>query len=452
MTPSPDRARIAVVEDDPIMGESLIQRLDLEGYDTVWWQTGRDALHGLRQRRPDLVVCDIRLPDMSGEDVFHGILPDLSTSPFLFITAFGDIDQAVRLIRAGADDYMAKPFQMDEFLGRIDHLLHSRGNRTWSQTSVLGQSEAMRRIESLLRRVADIDSTLLLTGESGVGKEVAARFVHEISRRATAPFIAVNCAAIPADLLESELFGHERGAFTGAHARHEGFAERARDGVLFLDEIAELTPAIQAKLLRLIQDRAFLRLGGERLICFNARLICASNADLQARIANGRFRQDLFFRINVIPVEIPPLRDRPTDILPLLRHYVDFFSQTFRSDVRGITTQAETMAESHRWPGNVRELRNRAERGVALAAGPWLGARDLFPEFDVDEEMAPGVSPLSTIRDDAERRHITAVLERTNGQIRKAADLLGVSRTTLWEKMRKLGLNVESSDEPVSDS
>ncbi len=452
MTPLPDRTRIAVVEDDPIMGESLIQRLGLEGYDTVWWQTGHDALDGLKERRPDLVVCDIRLPDMSGEDVFQRIRPDLSTSPFLFITAFGDIDQAVRLIRAGADDYMAKPFQMEDFLGRIDHLLHGHGNQPWSETSVLGQSEAIRRIECLLRRVADIDSTLLLTGESGVGKEVAARFVHEISRRATAPFIAVNCAAIPADLLESELFGHERGAFTGAYARHEGYAERAREGVLFLDEIAELTPAIQAKLLRLIQDRAFLRLGGERLIPFNARMICASNADLQTRIASGQFRQDLFFRINVIPVVIPPLRDRPADILPLLRHYVAFFSQTFRSDVRGITTQAETAAQSHRWPGNVRELRNRAERGVALAAGPWLSARDLFPEFDLNDGTAAGIPLLSAIRDDAERRHILAVLERTNGQIKKAADLLGVSRTTLWEKMRKLGLNVENSDDFVRDS
>jgi DNA-binding NtrC family response regulator len=388
-----------------------------------------------------LVVCDIRLPDMSGEAVFQESLPDLATSPFLFITAFGDIDQAVRLIRAGADDYLTKPFQMEEFLGRIDHLLHSRSHQPQSETPALGQSDAMRRIEGLLRRVADIDSTLLVTGETGVGKEVAARFVHQISKRAAGPFIAVNCAAIPGELLESELFGHERGAFTGAHVRHEGFVERAREGVLFLDEIGELTPAVQAKLLRLIEDHAFLRVGGERPVPFKARLICATNADLDARVASGQFRPDLLFRIKVIPVEIPPLRQRPADILPLLHQYVTYFTDMLHTNARGFTTYAGAVAQAHHWPGNVRELRNRMERAVALATGPWIGARDLFPEVDPVDEPAPGVSPLSTIRDDAERRHITAVLEQTGGQIKKAADLLGISRTTLWEKMRKLGLD-----------
>jgi len=450
--PSHSPAQIAVVEDDPIMGESLIQRLNLEGYDTVWWQTGRAALDGLRRERPDLVVCDIRLPDMDGEDVFREVLPDLSTSPVLFITAYGSIDQAVRLIRAGADDYLTKPFQMDEFLGRVDHLLQRRPNPGTEAASVLGQSEPMRRIEALLRRVADIDSTLLLTGESGVGKEVAARFVHQISKRAASPFIAVNCAAIPSDLLESELFGHEKGAFTGAHARHEGYAERARDGILFLDEISELTPAIQAKLLRLVQDRAFLRLGGERSVSFAARLICATNANLADLIVQGRFRRDLYFRINVIPVEIPPLRTREADIVPLLRHYVSYFTSTFGSDVRGVTTQAEAVASVHDWPGNVRELRNRAERAVALAGGPWVSACDLFPDCVQHDEPEADVRLLSAVRDDAERRHILAVLERTGGQVRKAADLLGISRTTLWEKMRRLGLQSDDRDDGVSDS
>ncbi len=450
--PSRSPAHIAVVEDDPIMGESLIQRLNLEGYDTVWWQTGRAALEGLRRERPDLVVCDIRLSDMDGEDVFREVLPDLSTSPVLFITAYGSIDQAVRLIRAGADDYLTKPFQMDEFLGRVDHLLQRRPNPDTETASVLGQSEPMRRIEALLRRVADIDSTLLLTGESGVGKEVAARFVHQISKRASSPFIAVNCAAIPSDLLESELFGHEKGAFTGAHSRHEGYAERARDGILFLDEISELTPSVQAKLLRLVQDRTFLRLGGERPVPFNARLICATNANLAARIAEGRFRRDLYYRINVIPVEIPPLRSRAADIVPLLRHYVGYFATTFGSDVRGVTTHAEAAVAVHDWHGNVRELRNRAERAVALATGHWIGPADLFPDLGPQDLVPDELASLASVVDAAQRRHILAVLERTGGQVKKAAELLGISRTTLWEKMRRLGLQSDDRDGGVSDS
>lgn len=432
--------RIAIVEDDPIMGESLIQRLTLEGYRTEWWQTGREAVEGLQYSRPDLTVFDLRLPDISGEDVFRTVLPQLKASPVLFITAYGDIDQAVRLIRAGADDYMAKPFPMEEFLARIEHLLKQNRPSADSDPPRLGSSESMRQIESVLRRVANIESSLLITGESGVGKEVAARFVHEISDRATAPFMAVNCAAIPTDLLESELFGHERGAFTGAHARHDGYAERAREGVLFLDEISELSPGVQAKLLRLIQDRSFFRVGGEKPVVFKARLICATNADLTALIGKGRFREDLFYRINVIPIAIPPLRLRRDDILPLLHQYFGQLVPTLGTRVRGFTTSAELLAQAHEWPGNVRELRNRVERAVALAAGPWIGAADLFPDLEIAGKDADDIAPLADIRDAAERRHIVAALERTGGQLRRAAELLGVSRTTLWEKMKKLGI------------
>ncbi len=443
--PSPEPLRIALVEDDPIMGESLVQRLSLEGYEAVWWQTGEAALAGIPALRPDLTVCDIRLPDMSGEEVFRRLAPAGCTCPVMFITAYADIDQAVRVIRSGADDYLAKPFAMDEFLGRITHMLSLRrpAGVGDDQEPALGVSEPMRRIEALLRRVADIDSTLLFTGESGVGKEVAARFVHRISKRAAAPFMALNCAAIPTDLLESELFGHERGAFTGAHARHEGYAERARAGILFLDEISELTPPVQAKLLRLVQERVFFRIGGERPIAFAARLVCATNADLPTLVRQGRFREDLYYRINVIPVAVPPLRERPDDIGPLLRRYAGLFADSFNAPVRGIALQAETAARAYPWPGNVRELRNRVERAVALAAGPWLGAADLFPDLAQARDERPGEALLSLVdaREEAERRHILAALERTGGRITRAAQLLGVSRTTLWEKMRRLGLS-----------
>jgi DNA-binding NtrC family response regulator len=264
--------------------------------------------------------------------------------------------------------------------------------------------------------------------------------------------MAVNCAAIPANLLESELFGHERGAFTGAHSRHEGYAERARDGVLFLDEISELSPPLQAKLLRLVQERAFFRVGGERPVPFRARLVCATNADLAARVRDGRFREDLYFRIHVIAVTVPPLRDRPEEIAPLLRHYTAYFAEALKADIRGATAHAETVAKAHGWPGNIRELRNRVERAVALASGPWLDPADLFPDL-VPRDLLPDSLPsLATVVDAAQRQHIQTVLERTGGQLKKAAELLGISRTTLWEKMRRLDLAPESPDEDVRES
>jgi DNA-binding NtrC family response regulator len=438
--PSPDRGRIAIVEDDPIMGESLVQWLTLEGYRAEWWKTGAEALQRLPAADPDIIVCDIRLPDMSGEDVFRRTAADRGRAPVLFITAYGEIDQAVRLIRAGAVDYITKPFAMEAFLDRLDHLAGRRFVVSAAEDGALGCSEAMRKVERVLRRVATIDSTVLLTGESGVGKEVAARFLHQISDRAAAPFVAVNCAAIPPDLIDSELFGHERGAFTGAHARHEGYAERARDGILFLDEMAELPLPVQAKLLRLVQERAFYRVGGERAVRFNARLLCATNADLARRVAEGRFRQDLLYRLDVIAVAIPPLRERRDDIVPLLRHYIRFFAESFDRTASAPTTLAEDTALAHDWPGNVRELRNRAERAVALADGAWITPRDLFPEALMDEDGSRPMATLAMAREATEKRHILAALERAGDDVAAAAALLGISRSTLFDKIRRLGL------------
>ncbi len=443
--PPLDRPCVAIVEDDPVMGGSLVQRLDLEGYQTRWWQTGAEALDELRGFRPDVLVCDIRLPDMNGEELFQKGAPHLGTTPVLFITAFAEIEQAVRLIRKGADDYLSKPFDMKDFLARIDYLVNRHSLPAGLAPTTLGVSESMQRLEELLRRIADIESTILLTGESGVGKEVAARLLHRISPLAKAPFIAVNCAAIPRDLMESELFGHERGAFTGAHARHEGYAERAGGGILFLDEVGDLPLSLQAKLLRLLQERVFTRVGGESTIEFSARLICSSNSDLEALVAAGRFRQDLYYRIHVIPIVVPPLRDHPEDILPLIHGFIAQFAEIFRRPARGLTETAEETAIAYDWPGNVRELRNRVEHAVALADEPRLGAQDLFPDAGhaSDSNEMP---TLNEIRDLAEHRHIHKALERTGGQIIKTAELLGISRTTLWTKMNRLGLSSNDED------
>ena len=371
---------IGVVEDDPVMGGTLVHRLELEGYHTVWWRTGEQALNGLCVARPDLVVCDIRLPDISGEEIFLNVLPNLGGLPFLFVTAYGQIEQAVRLTKAGAVDYIAKPYALPDLLDRIPRLIASRPGAA----GVLGASQAMQELELLLRRVADIDSSLLFTGESGSGKEVAARFAHQVSSRAAAPFVAVNCAAIPTDLVESELFGHEKGAFTGAHARHYGFVERARNGFLFLDEVGELPMAVQAKLLRLLEDRTFTRLGGEALIKSSARIVCATNIDLARAVAEGLFRRDLFYRINVIPIAVSPLRHRPDDILPLAHGFLREFSKAFGREVHGFTAAAEEALLAHRWPGNVRELRNLVERAVAVGQSSWIGPDALFADHAAD--------------------------------------------------------------------
>ncbi|TQF76636.1 sigma-54-dependent Fis family transcriptional regulator [Elioraea sp. Yellowstone] len=429
------RGRLLLVEDDPVMGGSLADRLGLEGFDVAWVQRADEAEGAVARARPDLVLCDIRLPDRSGEALYAALRPALGTVPVLFMTAFGEIDQAVRLMRAGAADFVTKPFAVGDLLERIETLLR---RAPLSGTGSLGVSPAMRAMEETLIRAAAVDSTVLLVGESGSGKEVAARFLHARSTRAAAPFVALNCAAIPEALMERELFGHERGAFTGAAIRAPGYAEQAGEGTLFLDEVMELAPALQAKFLRLIEAREFARLGSARPLPFRARIIAATNADPDARVRDGRFREDLLFRLDVIRVAVPPLRARAEDILPLARKFADEFATAFGRDVAGLRPAAEEALLAHGWPGNVRELRNRVERAVALAASPWLDTLDLFPELPRPlEEVLPTLAGVVAA---AERRSIAAALATTGGDVAAAAGRLGIARSTLFEKMRRLGL------------
>lgn len=428
---------IAIIEDDPIMGESLWQALSLEGAEVSWWRDGQAARHGLITQKPDAVICDIRLPDTSGADLFRLACTNQRLPPFLFMTAYGQIDEAVGLLRAGAGDYVTKPFQIDALIERLDALLTAR--RDPEANGVLGVSAAMQHVETMLRRVADQHSTILLTGPTGCGKEVAASFLHTISSRSEAPFVAVNCAALPADLMESELFGHERGAFTGAHAQHRGFADRSGSGILFLDEIGELPANLQAKLLRLLEQRVFTRVGGEKELPFKARVVCASNRDLAEAAAAGRFRDDLYHRINTIEIRIPPLADRRKDIEPLLAHFFNAFVQLSSTGLHGFASTTVELAHAHDWPGNVRELRNRVERAVALAPGEWIMPSDMFPDMTSGTrgKASDEFMKLADVRALAERRQIERALSETEGNSTEAAKLLGISRTTLWEKMRK---------------
>ena len=437
---------IAIVEDDPIMGESLQRALELEGWRTSWWQTGREAIDRVQSGAPDLVLCDIRLTDMSGEAVFRAANARSYAPPFIFMTAYGQIDQAVALVRAGAFDYLTKPFDLRCLLQKAREILSLRVRDT--AEGALGVSPAMRKIEGLLRRIAVRSLPALFTGETGSGKEVCARFLHLASPAAGEPFMAVNCAAIPSELLESEVFGHEKGAFSGAHQRHLGYAERARGGVLFLDEIADMSLALQSKMLRVLEDRHFHRVGGEASVSLRARIVCATSENLTERVRLGRFREDLFYRINAVTVEVPPLRQRPEDISWLLSRYFAEFCGQDECELRGISSLAEEAALAHAWRGNVRELRNRFERAVALATGPWLMPADLFPELreTAVDSVAP-VLPLAAVRDAAEKRQIGRVLQETGGQIAVAAKRLDISRTTLWEKMRRYGIVVAGATE-----
>jgi DNA-binding NtrC family response regulator len=432
---SPAAATIAVVEDDPIMGESLMQWLSADGYDPQWYRDGASILSALERTRPDAVICDVRLPDMSGERIHAEVAARHGGVPFLFMTAYGDVPQAVRLMKAGAADYQTKPFDIEQLLTRLRVLLAPKAR---SADAVLGRSSAMRELEQTLRRAADVGSTVLIGGESGAGKEIAARFLHDVSPRASKPFLAVNCAAIPGELLESELFGHERGAFTGANKRHEGYLERAGDGTLFLDEIGEMPPPLQPKLLRLLQERRFTRVGGTAEMPFRGRIVAATNADLASRVLQGRFRDDLYYRLAVISVIVPPLRERIDDILPLAHLFLSRTASAFARSVDGFTSLAERALIEHEWPGNVRELANRIERAVALSRGGRVEPADIFPERAGVAGIEDRPPSLAEARELAERREIVAALSATGDDVTLAAQRLGVSRSTLFEKIKRL--------------
>ncbi len=443
---SHENLQIGLIEDDPIMGGSIVQRLELEGCAVRWWRSGRAALeadaNGVNDL--DLVLCDLRLPDIGGEDIYRDMSARENHPPFIFITGYGEIDQAVRLMRLGAADYLTKPFDFDDFLSRI-HANARNPAPAPNHAPVLGVSPGMAALEALLARYAQTDLPVLLTGETGVGKEVAARHLHTLGCAPDAPFMAVNCAAIPSELLESEIFGHEKGAFSGAAKRHLGYAERAKSGVLFLDEIGDMPAALQAKLLRLIEERCFHRVGGEENIPFLGRIVTATHKTLEPGACDADFRQDLYYRIAVLTAKIPPLRERLSDIPWLTQLFIAEAAARHDKVIRGVSTQAEEMTLAHVWPGNIRELRNRIERAVALCSGEWLTPHDLFPEQHSRTD-AETFQSLQNVRDAAEKRQIERALVETCGHIQAAAGLLGVSRTTLWEKMTRLEIKSERKE------
>ena len=440
MTPPP--ARICLIEDDEIMGESLADRFGLEGLNCDWCRTGALALEALRGQTYAMVISDIRLPDLTGDQLFEQLLREQRRlPPFIFITGHGDIDTAVRLLKEGAHDYITKPFDLDVLVEKIQTLI---APDTAPGLGSLGQSPAMRQIEAMLQRLAASEASVLITGESGVGKERVAQALHQLTG-ANRPFIAVNCGALTETLLEAELFGYEKGAFTGAARTKKGVFEQADGGTLFLDEIGDMPMAMQVRLLRALQERCIVRVGGETPIPVNIRLICATHQTLQERVASGAFREDLYYRINVVELRIPPLRERTEDILPIARNLLAGIAAGAGKPAPGLTPAAEHALKAYRWPGNIRELKNALERASLMSDSRTIAHDTLFdrpaPTLSAQQDVA---GSLRDYLSECERDFIVRALETDHWQIQACADALGISRKNLWEKMRKLGIDKAS--------
>ena len=433
--------RIALIEDDPIIGEALSERLDFEGFACDWFRDGKSARRGLGQRRYSVVVSDINLPDISGEQLFCDLLDGgQGMAPFIFITGYGAVDQAVRLLKLGAHDYVTKPFNVGELIAKIRGLCEHQQPAA-NAGARLGISPLMRQIEALLPRIAASRSAVLISGESGAGKEEVARALHRAGDpEGKTPFVAVNCGAIPENLIEAELFGHDKGAFTGADRERQGVFEQADSGSLFLDEIGEMPPSMQVKLLRAIQDRAVVRVGGAVPRKVDIRLICATHHDLKAMVEQGSFREDLYYRIHVIHLHVPPLRERQEDILWLAGRLLD--ARASKGEARRtLTAEAEHALTRYPWPGNVRELQHCLERASVLSVSQLLNVESLFGSNGSLLPEDPALrQPLSEHLQDCERAYIRRALAECGGRIADTAALLGISRKNLWEKMRKLDM------------
>lgn len=439
--------RLCLVEDDAIMGESLCDRFELEGFVCDWYTNAASAIAGFGKRRYAVVISDIRLPDRTGDDMFmHLQKQHASLPPFIFITGFGAIDTAVSLLKHGAADYVTKPFDLDLLMEKI-RAIAAAASQPRTAAPGLGISATMRRIAEMLPRLAEHADTVRITGESGVGKEKVALELHRcVPGSQDKPFIAVNCGAITESLMEAELFGYEKGAFTGAARTKKGVFEQADGGTLFLDEIGEMPLAMQVKLLRVIQERRIVRVGGEALIPVNVRLVCATHRDLKQMVEQGTFREDLFYRVNVIQLKIPPLRERKEDILWFADLFLEHYAAQHKIKKKSLLPATEMTLLDYPWPGNVRELKHCIERAYILSGASALSVEDLFEDAILAKYAVTAITPdadLSHYLHECERRYILNALNRHQRHMGHTAAALGISRKNLWEKMRKLEIAAE---------
>src|SRR6201998_320346 len=453
---------VLIVEDEAKMGRLLELNLGEDGFTTLSAEDAESGRKLLRENPVDLVLTDLKLPGMNGLEFLQTIKRQNAALPVVVMTAFGSVETAVEAMKAGASDYVLKPFSLTEMRivvhKELDHSRLQEENRSlrealglkYSHPNIVARSPKMQEVLATVERVAPTNSTVLLGGESGVGKDLIARAIHERSRRASGPFIKINSTAIPENLLESELFGYEKGAFTGANTSKPGKFEMADKGTLFLDEIGDVPPATQVKLLRVLQEREFERLGGTRTIKVDVRLLAATNRDLRAALEEGSFREDLYYRLNVVPIDIPPLREHKEDIPDLVNHFLARFAADNEKEIEGITPAALDVLMEFHWPGNVRQLENIVERACALAPGPFIEASDIQINHVAGRNHS-GQAPLlpeGKTLDQWEDELIREAYRRATGNKSVPARLLGLSRNALRYRLEKIGIPDESSKAP----
>ncbi|HET6669287.1 MAG TPA: sigma-54 dependent transcriptional regulator [Pyrinomonadaceae bacterium] len=452
--------RILVIDDEPVMADSLRTNLMDEGYSVDTAATGAEAIELFDQGGHHLAICDLQLPDMDGLEVMRHMKDARPTTEVIVVTGYGSVARAVEATKAGAFYFVEKPFDFEEIQPLVDKALERRAlvaeaanmRRQLSTRSeyfnIIGASKAMQTIYETIESVAKSDANVLIVGESGTGKELIANAIHYNSLRSKKPFIKVNCAALPKELIESELFGHTKGAFTGAHADKEGLVQHAAGGSLMLDEIAEMPVELQPKLLRVLQERSYRKIGSEKTFAVDFRLISSTNRPPADAIRDGILRDDLFYRISTITIHVPPLRERSEDIQLLTEHFLHIYSQKYERSITGVSQAAYQRLFGHTWPGNVRELQNVIERAVLLAKASKIEPIDLpFDNGSLPEGAAAGAEwdvPPNMTLEDIERLVIERTLQRTGGNKQAAANLLGIYRPRLYSKIRKYNIDVNS--------
>jgi two-component system response regulator HydG len=452
-------ARVLVVDDDPLHRRLSVDVLQASGFELFEAASAEEAFQLLGSQPVDVIVSDYKLPGMSGLELLQKVGTPPEAPPVVLVTGLGDERIAAEAIRLGAQEYVVKDLPSLGYLNVLPTLVQEALRRTAilrenlllrqqvaearGPSPLVGRSPAIRRILELIDEIAAVDSTVLIYGESGTGKELVAREIHRRSPRAGGPFVVANCAALPETLLEAELFGYEAGAFTGARSRRSGRFERAQGGTIFLDEVGDMPLKAQVDLLRVLQHREFERLGGSELLRVDVRVIAATHKDLPQMVREGKFREDLYYRLNVIPIFIPPLRERPEDILILAHHFLARFRARFSRPVEGFTPAAAKALVSYRWPGNVRELENLIERLVVLARGRWIDVEDLPPQLFAPPESQepPAIDNLAVLEEMTIRR----VVEATGWNLKEAARRLGIGRSTLYTKLRRYGIQRDRS-------
>lgn len=452
---------VLVVDDEKLIRWSIRQKLESAGYEVLEAGTAAEADSLFKENMPDLVTLDVRLPDTNGLKVLLEMKKLAPDTPIIMITAFGAVDDAVKALQIGAYDYLEKPINFDRLLHSLSNAFETTALRTEVQRSkreqedtytvdrIIGESRAIQEVKALVERVAVSEAnTIVIEGESGTGKDMVAKALHYQSRRRNHPFVVLNCAAIPEQLLENELFGHERGAFTDAKTMKKGLFELADEGTVFFDEISEIHLHLQPKLLRVLEDQIFRRIGGIKDIRTNVRIICASNKNLEKMVVRGEFREDLFYRLSVIPITMPPLRDRKDDIPLLVDHFVDEYNRRFRKSIKGVLPKALKIMGNYDWPGNVRELRNAIERAMILQDDGYIDENLLPGRISAfgDEskglllDQSPSIPPQGIDLYEVEKDLIRRALAKTGGNQTRASRLLSITRDVLRYKMKKYGL------------